>query len=251
MSSATIRADRLSQFVDNALAVATEAKLRVGPDALETAAVDPANVAMIDQSLSADAFESYEFGGGVLGVDLERLDDVLGMADSGELVHLDLNEETRKLHIAVGQLDYTLALIGPDSIRNEPDVPGVLDRLTATLVHDARALQDAHKAAGLCSDHIAYGATIDDETFYASAEGDTDKMRYEWGREEMHEGSEANDAAHSLFSLDYLKDILKPINASTEVTVRIGHELPLLLDSQFADERGELRYMVAPRMESD
>lgn len=249
--SAIIRAEDLTQFVENARTIAHEAKLRVTEGGFETKVVDPANVAMVSQTLDSAAFESYEFDGGVLGVSLERLADVIGMADSDELVHLTLDETTRTLAIEVGHLGYTLALIEPDSIRGEPEIPGVLDELNAKLVCEARELQHAQKAAGLCSDHTAYGASVDDEVFFAEAEGDTDGMRYEWAREDVGEGTSVDGDAHSLYSLDYLKDILKPISSGAEVSLHVGEEFPLFLDSNFADGHGDLRYMVAPRISSD
>jgi len=68
---------------------------------------------MVDLSLDASAFESYEADGGLIGVDLSRLEDIAGMADTGQLIQLELDEETRKLHIQIDGLEYTLALIDP------------------------------------------------------------------------------------------------------------------------------------------
>ena len=246
--AAIVRADHLAQFVDNANALAREAKLRLDGDELRAAVVDPANVGMIEQSLAADAFESYDFDGGVIGVSLDRLDDVLGMADSDDLVRLELDEETRKLHISIDGLEYTLALIDPDSIRQEPAVPDIGAELTATLVCEARELHHAAKAADLCSGHIAFGASVGGEVFYAEAEGDTDDVRYEWSRDDTREGSAVEADAHSLYSLDYLKDMLKPITASAETTLRVGEGFPMFMDSRFASGHGELRYMLAPRV---
>jgi len=248
--NAIVRADRLAQFVDNARALAPEAKIHLDADGLESAVVDPANVGMVEQSLAAAAFKSYEFDGGVIGVDLERLDDVLGMAGSDDLVHLELDASTRKLSIAVGGLEYTLVLIDPDAIRQEPDVPDIGEELTATLVCEARELHHASTAADLCSDHIAFGASTDDEVFYAEAQGDTDDVRYEWSREDAREGSSVTDDVHSFYSLDYITDVLKPISASTETVLQVGTDVPMFMDSEFADGHGHRRYMIAPRLET-
>src|SRR5699024_11388496 len=59
---------------------------------------DPANVGMVDLTLSADAFESYEADGGVIGVDLSRLQDIASMAGNDDLVHLELDEEIGRAH---------------------------------------------------------------------------------------------------------------------------------------------------------
>lgn len=251
MTQAIIRADKLEQFVDNAHTLVAEAKIHLGTEEMRLAAVDPANVGMVDESLAADAFESYEFDGGVIGVSLERLADVLGMASNDDLVFLELDSETRKLAIEIGGLEYTLALIDPDSIRQEPDIPDIEDELTATFVGEARDLQRARKAADLCSDHIAFGADVGGELFYADAEGDTDDVRVTWEREDCGEGSAVDADAHSLFSLGYVKDMLSPLNASEETTLQVGEDFPMLLDSQFADGDGDLRYSLAPRVQSE
>lgn len=240
----------LSTFVDNAHALVAEAKIQLNDGGIRLAAVDPANVAMLDETLDAAAFESYDESGGVIGVNLERLSNVVGFADNGELVHLELDEETRKLHVEIGTLEYTIALIDPDSIRQEPEIPDVEEELSAKLVVEARELQRACKAGGLCSDHIAFGANVDDEVFYAESEGDTVDMRYEWPREDTIEGSYVDGTAHSLYSLDYIDDVLKPIRSGAEVSLRVGEEYPMFMDCSFADGDGDLRYMVAPRVQS-
>ena len=248
--NAIVRADRLAQFVDNAGVLAPEAKIHLDADGLELAVVDPANVGMVEQSLAAAAFESYEFDGGVIGVDLGRLNDVLGMADSDDLVHLEPDAGTRTLSIEVGGLEYTLALIDPDAIRQEPDVPDIGEELTATLVCEAPELHHASTAAGLCSGHIAFGAKPGSEVLYAEAEGDTDDVRYEWDREDTREGTTVTASAHSSYSLEYITDVLKPIAASTETVLQVGTEVPMSIESEFADGHGHRRYMIAPRIQS-
>ena len=249
--TAIIKTDPLAQFIDNATALMAEAKIHLNPDGIELRGVEPANVGMIHESLSEDAFESYDFDGGVIGVNLERLSDAIGMAGSDDLVQLTLDHETRKLVIESGGMEFTMALIDTDSIRSEPDVPDIDDRLTATLVCEAAELQRAEKAADLCSKHIAFGASVDDEEFYAEADGDTDDVRVTWERDEAGEGSAVNDDAHSLFSLDYLKDMLKPLDTNGDVELDIGDSVPMFLDATFADGDGELTFMLAPRIESD
>jgi len=99
------------------------------------------------------------------------------MADTGQLIQLELDEETRKLHIQIDGLEYTLALIDPDSIRQEPDIPD-LD-LPAEVVLEGKDVNRSVTAADMVSDHIALGVDKTDEFFYANAEGDTDDVHLE------------------------------------------------------------------------
>ena len=73
---------------------------------------------------------------------------------------------------AVGDLglSYTLALIDPGSVRQEPDISD-LD-LPATIVLTGSDLDHGIKAADLCSDHITLRADKDGEAFHMEAEGD-------------------------------------------------------------------------------
>jgi len=119
--SAIVPVETLQDAIEPVSALVDECKIRLNDDGgLSIRAVDPANVGMVDMSLAKSAFESYEADGGVIGVNLDRFEDVLSMGDSGDLVSLDLNEQTRKLDIHISGLSYTLALIGPDSIRQGP-----------------------------------------------------------------------------------------------------------------------------------
>ena len=169
------------------------------------------------------------------------------MADAGQLVQLELDEETRKLHVQIEGLEGTLALIDPDSIRQEPDLPD-LD-LPANVVVEGADIARAVKAADMVSDHIALGVDADEELFYVDAEGDTDDVHLELTREDLIDLT-AGDA-RSLFSLDYLQDMNKAIPSDAEVTMELGEEFPVKLHFDIAEGEGSVTFMLAPRIQSD
>ncbi|WP_224333192.1 DNA polymerase sliding clamp [Haloprofundus halobius] len=247
MFQAIVSASTLRDALDSVSVLVDECKIRLNEDELAIRAVDPANVGMVDLSLDAAAFESYEADGGVIGVNLSRLEDIAGMANTGDLIHLELDEETRKLHIQIEGLSYTLALIDPDSIRQEPDIPD-LD-LPATIVVEGTHLDRGIKAADMVSDHIGLRVDEDAETFHIEAEGDTDDVDLELGRDDLIDLSAG--PADSLFSLDYLKDMNKAIPSDAEVTVELGEEFPVKLHYEFGEGMGHVTYMLAPRIQSD
>jgi proliferating cell nuclear antigen len=247
MFKAIVSAATLRDALDSVSVLVEECKIRLNEDGLAIQAVDPANVGMVDLSLDATAFESYEADGGVIGVNLSRLEDIAGMGNAGDLVHLELDEETRKLHIRIDGLSYTLALIDPDSIRQEPDIPE-LD-LPAEIVLEGVHLDRGIKAADMVSDHIALRVDEEEDTFHIQAEGDTDDVDLKLTREELID-LEAGPA-ESLFSLDYLKDMNKAIPSDTEVTMELGEEFPVKLHFEFAEGLGQVTYMLAPRIQSD
>jgi proliferating cell nuclear antigen len=247
MFNAIVRADTLQATLDSVGVLVDECKIHLDDDGLEIRAVDPANVGMVDLSLSAEAFESYEADGGLIGVNLVRLQDIAGMADSDQLVHLELDEETRKLHISIDGLEYTLALIDPESIREEPDLPD-LD-LPATIVIEGRDIDRAVTAADMVSDHIELGVDDGKDVFYVAAEGDTDDVHLELGAEDLIDI--VVGPASSLFSLDYLKDMNKAIPKDAEVTMELGDEFPVKMHFDIAEGEGSVTYMLAPRIQSN
>ncbi|MFB6197312.1 MAG: DNA polymerase sliding clamp [Halobacteriaceae archaeon] len=247
MFKAIVSADTLRAALDSVSVLVDECKIHLDDEGISIRAVDPANVGMVDLDLSADAFESYDADGGIIGVNLTRLEDIAGMADAGQLIHLELDEETRKLHIQIDGLEYTLALIDPDSIRQEPDIPD-LD-LPAEIVIEGRDIDRAVRAANMVSDHIALGVDESEEHFYVDAEGDTDDVHLELDEDDLIDLSVG--AAHSLFSLDYLQDMNKAIPKDAEVTMELGEEFPVKLHFGIADGQGSVTYMLAPRIQSN
>ena len=247
MFKAIVGASTLQDALDSVSVLVDECKIRLNEDALSIRAVDPANVGMVDLTLEAAAFESYEADGGVIGVNLARLEDIAGMANSGDLIHLELDEETRKLHIEIDGLSYTLALIDPESIRQEPDIPE-LD-LPAEIVVEGAQLDRGVTAADMVSDHIRLRVAEADEAFLVEAEGDTDDVDLELTREDLI--ALTAGPADSLFSLDYLKDMNKAIPGDAEVTVELGEEFPVKLHYGFGEGLGQVTFMLAPRIQSD
>jgi len=242
--SAIVSADTLADTIDAVDCLVDECKINLERDGLEIRAVDAANVGMVDLALGAAAFESYAASGGTIGVNLERLGDVVGMANSGDLVHLHLDSETRKLYIDAGGLSYTLALIDPDSIRQEPDIPE-LDLPTTTRL-PAGEIERGVTAADLCSDHITLGA--DDDAFLMTAEGDTDDVRVAVFSEDCARHT-TSESVRSMFSLEYLDDMTGPM--AGDVTVRLGDEFPVKMHWDYAEGHGEVTMMLAPRIQSD
>jgi len=247
MFKAIVSASTLRDSLDAVSVLVEECKIRLNEEELSIRAVDPANVGMVDLTLEAAAFESYEADGGVIGVNLTRLEEVAGMANADDLIHLELDEETRKLHIECEGLSYTLALIDPDSIRKEPDIPD-LD-LPAEITLEGAQLDRGITAADMVSDHIRLRVDEGEETFHIEAEGDTDDVDLQLEAEELINLTAG--PADSLFSLDYLKDMNKAIASDAEVRVELGEEFPVKLHYEFAEGLGTVTFMLAPRIQSE
>jgi len=246
MFKAVINAEVLKDAIEAVSTLVDEARLRLTKDGISARTVDPANVAMVSFELSSKAFESYEASDGEIGVDLTRLIDILGMASKDDKVELCLNEETRKLEIRTGGLAYTLSLLDPASMRKEPKTPSL--ELPARIEVSGAELRRAVKAAEKVSDHMALGVV--DKTFYIEAEGDLDKVRLEIPESGLF-SLKSSGNVRSLFSLDYLNDLVKSLGKAERVTIDLGTDYPVRFSFSVAGGNGSVTYLLAPRIESE
>ena len=151
---------------------------------------------------------------------------------------MELEEGNHKLLIDVGGLSYTLSLFDPSTIRAEPRVPQL--ELPVKVVLNGADLRRAVKAAEKISYHMLMGVSGD--IFFMEAKGDTDQVRLEMGRDQLID-LKAGEAS-SLFSLDYLTDIVKPTNKVNEVTLSLGRDFPVTIDFEIANGAGRILSLI-------
>ena len=248
--NATIVAKELKNHLNNISVLVEECKIRTSPKGMAIRAVDPANVGMVDAMLDAEAFEGFDTDYGVLGVSLDRLEDVVALAGAKDLITFEYDTQTRKLHIKIDGIEYTLALIDPDSIRQEPDIPDL--PLPCEVKVDSGEIDRAVKAADMVSDHIGFRTVQQpgDDQLVIEAEGDTDDVDLTLHESDLVSTS-ITDEVTSLFSLEYLKDINKALPSKTVVTIELGNEFPIKLRFNNEDGTRDVEYMLAPRINSD
>jgi proliferating cell nuclear antigen len=228
-----------NSVIDSLRSIVEESKLRFDETGLSSTAVDAANVAMVDVTLDAELFDrlNVDDGESILGANLETLSDVCGQAQSGDDLIAELDPETRKLNLefpATG-LEYQMALIDPDSIRQEPDIPDL--ELEGRYTISGETLNRGLSATDLVSDHIAIRG-IDADSLMIRAEGDTDETELLITSEtDLLDGAHDGDEdITSLFSLDYLNDVFGPVSRDTPISIRVGgvndvsHDFERLVD---------------------
>jgi proliferating cell nuclear antigen len=246
---ATVDADRLRTVVGMANALVDESRLELGHDGLHLPAVDPASVALVDVDLASDAFDTYEAHGTRVGVDLERLHDVLGMADRGQSVTVAYDPDRRTLDLSLGDIDYSLACIDPDAIRSPPDRSEMNPGYETRVVVDGDAVSRGLAAAAMVSDRVTLAVDADAETFAVAADGDTDDVSLALDADDCCELSPAD--ARSMYSLDYLAAVEGALATDGVVDLQFGTETPVRLASEFADGAGAVEYLVSPRRTVD
>jgi hypothetical protein len=124
MFKTKIKPEVLKELVDIVSVLVDEAKFTATKSKLVVKAVDPAHVAMVDLTLKKDAFEEYSATDTELGVDLDKVKEVLRLAKPGDIISIEHNEEKNVLQFKVGNINRTMALVDPAGM-SDPKVPNL------------------------------------------------------------------------------------------------------------------------------
>lgn len=247
MLKATINTDTFKELIDVTAAMVTECRMHVSPEGFKMRAVDTANVAMVSLELSSSAFASYNATDNEIGVDINKMKNIIAMMEKDEILSLELPEEGHKIEMSFSGYKYSIALLDVNTVRKDPNPPSI--SLPGKVVISGTALNNSIKAAALVSDKIAFGINPDKGVFYMEADGDMDHIYYELAKEDLVSFIPAE--ARSLFSLDYLKDLGRVMNKSDQVEIHIGVDHPVKFVFSIANGKGHVEYLLAPRIEAD
>jgi proliferating cell nuclear antigen len=243
--------DLLQDIIDALDALVKEAKFHFLDELIRIWVIDPANVAgcyidLIPSDWDEIQHYSVQEGGFTMGVNTGKLDDILGYASAGDPLQIEYGEKHKwAFNITLPGVDVNLAGIDPDSVRQEPDHPGLEDELAAHYQMDGDSLDDAAKLNDMFSDHTT--VAVEDHQVFFIGEGDTDDGTYslEEGEGELQFHRHPDERVESMFSLDYLKDMGKVLKHYDGVDVYSGQDHPIMFETEL------FQYMLAPRIDSN
>lgn len=245
MFDAKVRADVLKEVVDVVSTLVDEAKFNVAKDSISVKAVDPAHVAMVDLALDRGAFEAFKADEGELGIDMDKMKEILRLAKAGDTIAMFHDEDKNRLVVAVGNTTRRMALVDTAGM-SDPKVPSL--NLPAKLIVRTDELRQGIRASESISDHIALRASP--AGFEIVSEGDTDNVSHVVPKELLEE-LQCKDAVRSLFPLDYFSNMVKSISTAQTVTLYLGSDYPVKIEFKIAGGKGDVRYLLAPRIESE
>ncbi len=249
MLQATLKADLFRETIDAISALVNECRLHLDANGIRTITVDTSNVAMVSLELAASAFESYAFTGesAEIGLDIEKIRSMMGMIGKENTVVLDIDDSGKKMKLSFGGYEYSLTLLDTKTIRKDPNPPNL--NLPTTFEISGITFNDAIKAAAMVSDKIALSVSAETKVFTLNAEGDSDRIKRDLVGDDV--AYTACDSVRSLFSLDYLKDMGRAISHTEKVQIRLGNDHPVQFSFDYADGKGKIGYLLAPRIEAE
>ena len=248
MFKAEIRADTLKGLVNVISTLIDEVKFTISPEGITIKAVDPAHVAMIELNIDAGAFESYSADQTEIGLDLDKVKDVLKLSSSGDIISMEQDEGYGRLIFRIGNITRRMNLVETSSM-NDPRVPPL--ELSSMIEVSVTELQRGIKASENISDHIAL--TITDEYFELSCEGDTDSVNLKMEKSQLTSLEISGDKQKysSMFPLDYFSNIIKAVPSDSSIRIDLDNDYPVTLKFALAEGKGSVKYLLAPRIESD
>lgn len=240
----------LERYLATLNSIVNECKLHISSEGFHVTAVDPANVAMIDHAdLEPRAFDAFDSPGAVTqGININRFLEFIDNAGADEPVELNMNMETRKLEIHYGATDHSMALIDPEAIRAEPDTLDI--DLPNTVVVEASDLRHAIDVCELSSEHLYVRGDVDERQIEFFGQGDTDETCVTYGDEEVID-ADVQETVESVYGLEYLASMTKPMPPDAEVELRFGNELPIRMAYQTIDGALDVQMTLAPRIQSN
>lgn len=242
-----------------------EAKIQIRRGGLSLRVVDPAHVQMCIIDITGPQFD----GEGEIGIDLETLNGLLEMWPEQKMVPTS----SGRAFVPLEQVQMIFKP-GPDFIgslviegggkRAEMDLPNptvIPDpkppklTLPAKIFLDPSEVQRVVRVAMARTDHIKVAYEDGKTTIGTDEAGDSD-VEQTWIAGEWIEGKAEKKRVMSRYSADYLHNTVEGLAKHfRQIEIRIGEDYPIDIRAEESlmpryDGKVEVRYLIAPRIES-
>lgn len=245
----TCEAGNIRKLFSATKPVTDEAVLVTDNDSVMFETVDTAVVAMANPVLNSSVFESFHAGEHTFGINVQRMNDVLGQFDTDEVISGHITAD-HQLEITDGKLTFSISLLDIDTIQDSPELPEFEHDVKLTI--ETSKLETAMKGVDMVSKHITIRAK--DETLFIEGEGDTDDVNLSLTPDDDEMLSPPMGDGKVILSLDYLNDIMSGYSdgkiSPEEITFGFSDEMPIIISGEYEDNAGSCRYMLAPRIDS-
>jgi proliferating cell nuclear antigen len=230
----------LAKAIEVISELVTEVKIKVNEFGVSITAIDPANVSMVRFRLPRSAFQQFEAGDEVLGINLDSLKRILRRCSNG--ASLVLEKKDNFLNIQVNdriKRNFSLNLIEVEG--QEKEIPN-LD-YSAMIEISSSDLVSSIEDCIIVSDSCSF--IVGREEFAIEAKG-LNSARSEFSKDEVNMQAEE---CRSKYSLEYLQKFAKGMKLSEKTILHFANDHPLKIDIK--TEHMELNFLLAPRVETD
>ncbi len=240
----TAKPDVLRAIVDILSTIVEEARMVFDQDKVQIRVVDASHVALIEMEVDAAAFEAWNADETTLGLELQKMRDLVSLAGSDDLIDFTYDEALGSVNMVVGDVDRTIRPLD-HSIMKNPRVPD-LELKNKTTIQTSK-FNRALKAAKQVGDLVTLSLDRQQFSLHVSNDQDSVTVSHEAGQ---LVALECDSPVKSTYSIGYLAQLIARVDGLTEsIDVLFDDKMPLRIEFTFADGAGRMIYFLAPRIE--
>ncbi len=227
-----------------------EADFEIDGKGIRMKAMDPSHVALVDFRLSSKAFSVYDVEDTVkLGLDLTEMDKVMSRAKKNDESAIGYIEEENRLKIefkGTSTRRFSLPLLDLE----DEDLPDPDLDFTASAKIAAGVINDGLKDAALVGDNVRF--ELLEGKFLMKIESDTGSAELELSEDdEALESIDVDNPSRAMYNIGYLEDMFKAASSNDIVEIKHGQDLPIQIIFEIAEGNGHLKFLLAPRVETE
>ncbi len=244
MLQLTIKPEVMRTIVDILSTIVEEARIVFDETKMLVRVVDASHVALIEMEVDSAAFEAWNADDTILGLELQKLRDLVSLAGSDDLIDFTYDEALGSVNIVVGEVDRTIRPLD-HSLMKDPRVPDLELKNKVTI--QTSKLNRALKAAKQVGDLVTLSLDRQQFSLHVSNDQDSVTVSHEAGQ---LEALECDSPVKSTYSIGYLAQMVARVDGITEsIDVLFDDKMPLRMEFTFADGCGRMVYFLAPRIE--
>lgn len=232
----------LKTSFDAIYSIVNEVQILADGEGLTLDALDNSHILFVHLELKPDLFDVYKCDEPLkLNVDTEELFNVLKRAKKDDFIELGSDGDNLSLVFdGEARTTFNIRLI---DLEYESPNPPVLD-YPVEVELPFNLLKDAVKDVEIVSDKVVF--SVNENKVIVRGEGEFGDVKKEY----VH-GESVGDKVKSVFTVQKLKEIIKADKFSDTVKLKIGDYMPLYFSLKMPADEGELRFLLAPRVESE
>jgi proliferating cell nuclear antigen PCNA len=227
--------------------VKEETSVQLSNDGIMITAMDPAQVSMVIFRLLTPAFETYKLDKeGVIGIDMERLNQVLKQVSPDDKMTIKVDGNMMKITCkSRSKRTFSIPLM---ELNEELKKPPSLEFTTKAVIA-SDVMEQAINDSAVVSDSLILDAQ--DNMIQLLASGDLGKVetKLEKGDDSIKELN-ITEKSRARYAVDYFKKIMKGSKITNDLQLNFRTDYPLQVDFALQD-LVKLSFVLAPRVETE
>jgi proliferating cell nuclear antigen len=246
----------LKGLIDAVSAIIDETYFVADANGLNLTAMDESHICLMSMSLPKDLFDGgYECKEQAkMGINLEDMTKIMKRAGASDAIEFKHQKDGEKFQVQMkgrGTRTFSLRLVDIDEEKIPPTAE--LDvQFDAKVTLDVKILDEAIKDAEIYQDTLEVQINKDGVRF--SAEGEVGDIEYQLTQDHL-DSADIQKGGRGVFSLSFLKNILKISGITDKVTLNIAENAPLKFEFEITNPnnqaKGKVMYFLAPRVEEE